>query len=107
MFVGLDRSVTAALADEFRLRDAVFGARDLVQQLPATGRYPATQNPAPILRTPHHMHTQRAHPARCATKPVPGHATNFTKRDRQTHDHTLFTRPDSPDGSKPPVPSDG
>ena len=25
MFVGLDRSVTAALADEFRLGDAVFG----------------------------------------------------------------------------------
>jgi hypothetical protein len=38
----------------------------------------------------------RAHRAACAAKPALRHATNVTKRHRQTRDHTLFTSPDPP-----------
>jgi hypothetical protein len=38
----------------------------------------------------------RAHRAACAAKPALRHATNVTKRHRQSRDHTLFTSPDPP-----------
>jgi 2-polyprenyl-6-methoxyphenol hydroxylase-like FAD-dependent oxidoreductase len=51
---------------------AVLGG-DLLQQLPAA-----------MLRAPHRVQTQGAHPGRCATKPALRHTPHLTKPNRQT-----------------------
>jgi len=62
-------------------------------------------HPAPILRGPHPMQAQRAHPTRGAAKPALRHATHLTKRHRQNSPSRAGHPPRFPRRLKPPVPS--
>ncbi|EUA65500.1 hypothetical protein I553_10797 [Mycobacterium xenopi 4042] len=56
---------------------------NLTQQLVKATGDPPTQHPAPVLRAPHQMQTQRAHTSQGATKPLTRHDPNLKQRHRQ------------------------
>ena len=59
---------------------------------------PPAQNPAPILRAPHHVQPQRMDPTRSAAKLALGHERTLRNDTDKPRDLTLVTYPDPPDG---------